>query len=126
MPPVVRPHRALLALAVLLAAPGAGVAGPVLYLDTFVVSTSREECLRDMRRMLEEAGLSARITPVTFTDARGSRIQDGWDAHHPRLDLSASVKCVPTDETGALGVSGRDPQATWHLYGELHRRLQKL
>ena len=28
----------------------------MLYLDTFVVSTSREDCLRDMRRMLEEAG----------------------------------------------------------------------
>ena len=126
MPPFLRPHTAPLVLAALLFTAGPAPAGPVMYLDSFVVSTSREDCLRDMRRMLEEAGLTGRISPVTFTDARGSRIQDGWDAHHPRLDLSASVKCVPTDETGALGVSGRDPQATWRLYGELHRRLQKL
>ena len=126
MPPFLRPHTAPLVLAALLFTAGPAAAGPVLYLDTFVVSTSREDCLRDMRRMLEEAGLTGRITPVTFTDAKGRRVQDGWDAHHPRLDLSASVKCVPTDETGALGVAGRDPEATWRLYGTLHRRLQAL
>jgi hypothetical protein len=121
-----RLRRALPALALLLLLPAPASAGPVLYLDTFVVSTSREDCLRDMRRLLEEAGLTGRITPVTFTDARGRRVQDGWDAHHPQLDLSASVKCVPTDETGAIGVSGRDPEATWRLYGNLHRRMQSL
>jgi len=119
-------RRSLPALTLLLLVPAPAPAGPVLYLDTFVVSTSREDCLRDMRRLLQEAGLNGRITPVTYTDARGRRVQDGWDAHHPRLDLSASVKCVSTDETGALGVAGRDPAAPWRLYRELHRRLQSL
>jgi hypothetical protein len=94
-------------------------AGPPLYVDSFTVSATQQECLAKMKKVLLASGFAeANIRPTTSTTPQGKSVHDGWDAEHPEMDISVAIECESRKGRGAFGVSGSNNK---HVYGIYER-----
>lgn len=98
----------------------AAEAGPATYVNSFTVSKSQAECLRDTREALLKVGMgSDGIAQTSYTDKNGQSIQDGWTADHPSENVSVSFECDARNGMGAFAVSGANHDTTYRIYRTL-------
>lgn len=111
---------ALLGWAVSLLAPLSAEAGPSLYANSFVVSTSQADCLKNTRDVLIRAGMKQQdITSMTYKNDAGRDVQNGWSADHPTENISVVFECDARNGMGAIAVSGVNNDATYEVYSRL-------
>ena len=114
--------RAFVSSIVLLALGGPAAAGPDVYINTFPVSLTQGECLSETKKILLRAGFSNRsITQATYKAQNGEDIQDGWNATHADVSMTAAIECNAPNGVGAFAISGLNSSLVYGKYKEVFR-----